>query len=200
MENIRSEVRKWIETIEDYDLIEVWNKVSEHIAVCKMDSLDDLLEDRRIKEIIEIIDNCESNFNIYDEYVALDKVNDCLISANSIFDLINEEYLIKYIVDTKKDFDFQALKDILNPYGLKEDDDGFYYQTEKRKYRITENKTTNGKNTDIYCVFTEASSILEENTLQSERFCGWFYSENVAENEDYIKGIVKGYEAKESEV
>lgn len=199
MENIRSEIRKWIETIEDYDLIEVWNKASDHITLCKMDSFDDLFENRKIKEVIKIINNHESKFNINDNYVALDKTFNCLTTSNDIFDLINEAYLIGYIATTKEDFGFQVLKDILNPYGLKEDNDGFYYQTEKRKYRITENKTTNGKNIDIYCVFTEAS-ILNENTLQSERFCGWFYSENVAENEDYIKSIVKGYEARETEV
>ena len=144
MENIRSEVKKWIETIEDYDLIEVWNKVSENTTLCKMDSLDDLFENRRIKEVIEIISNCESDFNIHDDYIIFDKVNDYLTTANDIFDLINKEYLISYIVDTKKDFGFQVLKAILNSYGLKQNNEGIYFQTEKRRYNLYEGKSIKG--------------------------------------------------------
>ena len=191
------EVEEFLRECEDDGLLlDIWNDFcDESSRIYNIDcEFNDVMEsDFTPSEMWEIFTN-SSNFSVNDTYF---RVVDCcteIQSSDDILNLIDDEEienLSDYIVQNKKDYGWNELKAILNPYGLKKDNEGYFYKTAKRNYRIY-----NLVNDEKVVIFAE----YENEGGVDEKYVNWLYVDTIESAEEYISKAVIDYELKEKGV
>ena len=93
-------IRDFLFSIADYEVIDLWNEFCDDsyfsdLRVYHMSELDDLLRGCTATEVLESVD---SDFSTYDDFFIRDDY-DLFESHNDIYDIIDLDELIDYIID-----------------------------------------------------------------------------------------------------
>ena len=118
----RENLQNIIDNLDETAIITMWNDIcADSDTIYYMDELDGFFDKRGYKSATNIIDSLDDDFSTSDYYFA--DGNWGIKSFDDIYDIVDDDELINYMLDNDDDFGNDDIRDILNEELTDEDEE-----------------------------------------------------------------------------